>query len=105
MALQGRKAHPRKAPRCFRGVPVRWPPRVGLPDERLGEELAAVVMPKPERTILKEELCGHVAKHLAAFKVPAVILFRDEQLPRGATDKIDKRTLREQVMKELEKYE
>ncbi len=77
----------------------------GLPDERRGEELAAVVMPKPGRTIFKEELYDHVAKHLAAFKVPAVILFRDEQLPRGATDKIDKRTLREQVMKELKKYE
>ena len=75
----------------------------GLPEERLGEELAAVVMPKPGRTISQEELCDHIAKHLAAFKVPTVILFRDEQLPRGTTDKIHKRTLREQVMKELGK--
>jgi long-chain acyl-CoA synthetase len=73
----------------------------GLPDERLGEELAAVVMQKPGRTVSKEELCDHVAKHLAAFKVPAVVLFRDEQLPRGATDKIHKRTLRDEAMKEL----
>ena len=75
----------------------------GLPDQRLGEELAAVVMQKPGRTISKDELCDHVAKHLAAFKVPAVILFRDEQLPRGSTDKIHKRLLRQQVMEELDR--
>jgi long-chain acyl-CoA synthetase len=77
----------------------------GLPDKRLGEELAAVVMFKPGRQISKDELCKHVANHLAAFKVPAVVQFRDEQLPRGATDKIHKRSLREQVLKELGKGE
>ena len=73
----------------------------GLPHERLGEELAAVVMPKPGHTLSVSELCEHVGQHLAAFKVPAVVLFRDEQFPRGATDKIHKRTLRDQVLKEL----
>ena len=65
----------------------------GLPDERLGEELAAVVMPKPGRTISKEELCDHVAKHLAAFKVPTHWEVRSEPLPRNAAGKVLKHVL------------
>ena len=73
----------------------------GLPDERLGEKLACVIMPKPGVTLAEQELRDHIGEHLAAFKVPAVMLFQDEQLPRGATDKIHKRTLRQQVMDSL----
>ncbi len=68
----------------------------GLPDERLGESLTAVVMPKPGQTVSAEELMAHVAERLAKFKVPARIDLIDEPLPRGATGKIFKRQLKEE---------
>lgn len=67
----------------------------GLPDERLGETLAAVVMPKPGQSVSAEELMAHVGERLAKFKVPARIDLTDEPLPRGATGKIFKRQLKE----------
>jgi long-chain acyl-CoA synthetase len=69
----------------------------GVPHERLGEELVAAVVLRPGATLTGEDLRAHVAEHLAAFKVPARIVFVEDQLPRGATGKILKRELREQV--------
>ncbi|MCC5951517.1 MAG: acyl--CoA ligase [Acidimicrobiia bacterium] len=69
----------------------------GVPHERLGEELAAAVVVRPGLTLTEEELAAHVGEHLASFKVPTKIIFTEEQLPRGATGKILKRTLRDQV--------
>ena len=43
---------------------------LGLPHERLGEELAAVVCVRPDATLEAKELQEHVAERLAAFKVP-----------------------------------
>ena len=73
----------------------------GLPDERLGETLAAVVMHKPGRPIDGEELRAHVAEHLARFKVPEHIWVQAEQLPRIASGKIFKRGLRDDAIARL----
>jgi long-chain acyl-CoA synthetase len=70
----------------------------GLPHERLGEELAVAVYPKPGRTIDPDALRAHVAEHLAAFKVPSRVFVWREQLPRNASGKILKRALRESVL-------
>jgi len=67
----------------------------GLPDERLGETLAAVVMRKPGAEITESELKEHAASHLARFKVPEIVWIQDEQLPRIASGKIFKRGLRD----------
>lgn len=66
----------------------------GVPDPRLGEQVAAAVVVKKGATLSAEELQAHVAKRLATFKVPTLITFSEEQLPRGATGKILKRELR-----------
>ena len=66
----------------------------GLPDERLGEEVAAVVVPKAGASLTAAELTAHLASRLAAFKVPSHITVTDERLPRSATGKILKRYLR-----------
>jgi long-chain acyl-CoA synthetase len=68
----------------------------GVPHERLGEEVVAAVLLREGSTLTEAELQAHVAKHLASFKVPTRVLFRDTQLPRGATGKILKRDLREE---------
>jgi acyl-CoA synthetase (AMP-forming)/AMP-acid ligase II len=66
----------------------------GLPDERLGEKLVAVVVPHPGRHVTAKEVCEWVAVHLAAYKVPANVWFQDEALPRNDLGKIDKVALR-----------
>jgi long-chain acyl-CoA synthetase len=66
----------------------------GLPDPRLGEEVAAVVVTRPGATVTVEELQAQVAARLAAFKVPTRIMVTDEVLPRNAAGKILKRELR-----------
>lgn len=65
---------------------------VGLPDERLGEEVAAVVAPKVGESLDAHELRAWLGERLSAYKVPRVYLFVDS-LPKGATGKILKRGL------------
>jgi acyl-CoA synthetase (AMP-forming)/AMP-acid ligase II len=69
----------------------------GLPHERLGEEVAVAVMLRPDHALTADELRAYVGEHLAAFKVPSVVEFVTEPLPRGATGKIHKRTLRDSL--------
>jgi long-chain acyl-CoA synthetase len=68
---------------------------VGLPHERLGEEVAAVVRARPGAVIDAEGLRAFLAGRLAAFKVPSTIELTGEPLPRNATGKVLKRELRE----------
>ncbi|MGH9047964.1 MAG: class I adenylate-forming enzyme family protein [Acidimicrobiales bacterium] len=66
----------------------------GVPDQRLGEQVAAAIVVKPGATLSAAELQAHVGARLAPFKVPTLVTFSTEQLPRGATGKILKRELR-----------
>jgi long-chain acyl-CoA synthetase len=66
----------------------------GIPDPEYGEALAAVIQPTPGTALSAEEIRDHLRKHLAAYKLPRVVEFRDE-LPREDTGKIFKRKLRE----------
>ncbi|UYQ62678.1 class I adenylate-forming enzyme family protein [Streptomyces peucetius] len=68
---------------------------LGVPHPLLGEEVAAVVQLRPGATVTAEELREHVGGTLAAFKVPAHVLVRNEPMPRNPTGKILKRVLRE----------
>ncbi|MER7107371.1 class I adenylate-forming enzyme family protein [Streptomyces sp. NPDC000229] len=67
---------------------------LGVPHPVLGEEVAAVVRLREGATAGAEELRAHVARSLAAFKVPAHVLVQDGPLPRNATGKVLKRDLR-----------
>ena len=71
----------------------------GVPDERLGEELAVVVMPRPGADLDAAAVRAHVARHLARFKVPRYVWLQDEPLPRLAAGKIDKRSLRDRMLR------
>ena len=73
----------------------------GVPDERLGESIAAVVMVKPNMRLSPDDVRAHVASHLARFKVPEHVWVRSEQLPRIASGKIYKRGLREEAIAAL----
>ncbi|WP_225446744.1 class I adenylate-forming enzyme family protein [Streptacidiphilus sp. PB12-B1b] len=74
---------------------------LGVPHPVLGEEVAALVQLRPGSAATAEELRAHVRARLAAFKAPAHILFRPDALPRNATGKIVKRSLRAEVVAAL----
>ncbi len=66
----------------------------GLPDERLGEVVGAVVYCHPGQSVSPEALCEFLKGQMAAFKVPQKIWIADGPLPRLGTEKIDKVALR-----------
>ena len=65
---------------------------VGVPDERLGEEVKAYVATKPGATVGEQELIDYVKTRVAAYKYPRTVEFRDA-LPLGPTGKVAKREL------------
>ena len=66
---------------------------VGVPDERLGEEVAAFVAVKPGASLTEAELIGYCKQRVAACKYPRRVEFRGE-LPKNASGKIVKSMLR-----------
>jgi len=67
----------------------------GVPHDRLGEEVAAAIHPKPGDEIDVDRLKQFLREHIAPFKIPSIIAIHTEQLPRNASGKILKRSLRD----------
>jgi o-succinylbenzoate---CoA ligase len=67
---------------------------VGLPDERWGEAVTAIVVSRPGSAPDCESLRAHCAVALAPFKVPKRVLLRGEPLPRTRSGKLLRRELR-----------
>lgn len=65
---------------------------VGVPDERWGEQLMAVVRARPGAALDAEALRVHAAVHLAPFKIPRYWRFTSD-LPRTASGKVRKNVL------------
>ena len=65
----------------------------GLPDERLGEVVGTAVWCTSKVT--PEELKKVAGEKLAKFKIPKHVFLHSEELPKGATGKINKKGLRE----------
>jgi long-chain acyl-CoA synthetase len=68
----------------------------GLPDERLGEVVGAVVHCQEGESVSAAALTEFLGTRLAAFKIPLQIWFSSESLPRLGTEKIDKVSLRKE---------
>lgn len=73
-----------------------------LPEERLGEQVAAVVMVREGADLNQQELQDFLVPHLAKFKIPSIIYLQREPLHRGATGKIFKKKIREEKLEELQ---
>jgi long-chain acyl-CoA synthetase len=67
---------------------------VGVPHRELGEEVKAVVQLRTGSTATEDDIKAHCSEHLAQFKVPEYVEFRDEPLPRNPAGKILKQLLR-----------
>ena len=59
-------------------------------DERLGEEVGAVVVVEPASAVNPAELRKHCAEHLAPYKIPRYMWVQTQPLPRNANGKISK---------------
>lgn len=66
---------------------------VGITDERSGEAVKVVVVRK-DPALTEADLLAHCRQHLTGYKLPRVIEFRDEPLPKTAVGKILRRELR-----------
>ena len=69
----------------------------GVPDDRLGEEVAVAIMLHPGSDADAEMLRAHCAVSLAKYKIPRYIWLSNESLPRNASGKFLKRQLREDL--------
>jgi acyl-CoA synthetase (AMP-forming)/AMP-acid ligase II len=71
---------------------------IGIPDEKWGELVLALVVKKPGSALTETELITHVKSKLAGYKCPKRVEFRTE-LARTATGKLQKFKLREPYWK------
>lgn len=68
---------------------------VGVPDEKWGETVAAIVVTRPGTTVELEEIRSFCATSLARYKMPRR-LYVIEELPRNGVGKVSKVQLRQQ---------
>ena len=67
---------------------------IGIPDEKWGESVLALVVCAPGMTLTEHEVIAWTKEHLASYKAPKKVEFRSE-LARTATGKLQKFKLRE----------
>ncbi len=89
----GYNVYPREVEDVLYGHPaVAQAAVVGVPDQRLGQEVKAYVTLRPGRRATEAELIEHVKERIASYKYPRFVEFRDT-LPTNAAGKIVKREL------------
>jgi long-chain acyl-CoA synthetase len=74
---------------------VREAAVIGVPDERWGERVHAIVVLKPEVSATGDELIAHCRSLIGGYKVPRSIEFREVPLPTTPVGKVQKNVLRE----------
>ncbi|HEX6601514.1 MAG TPA: long-chain fatty acid--CoA ligase [Solirubrobacterales bacterium] len=89
----GYNVYPREVEEVLYEHPrIREAAVVGIPDDELGEEVGAAVVPQDGEKLQPEEVSAYVKERLAAYKYPRVVWFMDD-LPKGPTGKILKREI------------
>ena len=66
---------------------------VGVPDEKYGEALFAVIVPAPGANPTEVEIIAHCRERIGGYKIPRRMAFIDE-MPKSAMGKILKTELR-----------
>ena len=99
----GYNVYPDEVDRVLMGHPaILEAATIGLPDERRGETVKSFVVVRPGQALSAEQVIAHCREHLAPYKVPRAVEFRDA-LPRSSVLKILRRELREQELAKLRK--
>ncbi len=94
----GEKVFPEEVEECIKLLPqVRDCVVVGVPDERFGETVAAVVEPVPGQTVDTGQVTTHVRGLLARHKAPRHVMLANT-IGRGPNGKADYLGLRAQVV-------
>jgi fatty-acyl-CoA synthase len=75
---------------------------IGVPSEKWGETIKALVVLAPDAAATEADLIAHCKTRLASYKAPTSVEFRD-QIPRTATGKVQKFKLREQYWQGYER--
>jgi fatty-acyl-CoA synthase len=73
---------------------------VGVPDARYGEQLLAVVVPRPGSELTEEDVREFCRGRIAHFKIPRYVRFV-EDYPMTVTGKIQKFKLRDEAIDAL----
>ncbi|MCM4084829.1 long-chain-fatty-acid--CoA ligase [Paractinoplanes hotanensis] len=89
----GYNVYPREVEEVlYRHPGVREAAVVGVPDERLGEEVKAIIVARPGHALTVEEIVDYCRERVAAYKYPRLVEFRDA-LPLTGTGKVLKKDL------------
>jgi long-chain acyl-CoA synthetase len=72
----------------------------GVPDEKWGEAVHAIVVLHPDTTVSGDQLRTHCRELIAGYKVPKAIEISSEPLPKSGPGKILKRVLRDRYLAE-----
>ena len=93
----GENIYPAEVERVLREHPaVAEAVVVGVPDQRWGEAVAAVVVRRSDASVTEEELVAWVGDRVAGYKRPKQVVLAAD-LPRNAAGKVLRRRLREQL--------
>jgi fatty-acyl-CoA synthase len=71
---------------------------IGVPDERWGEAVKAIVVKKPDSDVMPADIIAYARERIAGYKLPKSVDFI-EALPRNPSGKILRRELREPYWK------
>ncbi|MFC3616537.1 class I adenylate-forming enzyme family protein [Lutimaribacter marinistellae] len=74
-----------------------------IPHPRLGETVGAAIQAPPGTQLTCDTIAEFLSGRIAKFKIPERIWVQAEPLPRGATDKIDRRAIRASSIADMEK--
>ncbi len=76
---------------------------IGIPDQKWGEAVHAIVRLKEGQQISEEDIINHCQNVIAGFKCPKSISFRSQPMPVSGAGKILKTELRKSFWKDIDK--
>ncbi|WP_127508604.1 long-chain-fatty-acid--CoA ligase [Actinoplanes solisilvae] len=89
----GYNVYPREVEEVLYHHPgVRDAAVVGVPDDRLGQEVKAIIVARPGHSLSAQEIVEYCRERVAAYKYPRLVEFRDS-LPLTGTGKVLKKDL------------
>lgn len=99
----GENIYPREIEEVLNNHPaIREVAVVGVPDEKWGEAVKAVIVLKPDVTLGEADVIDYCKEHLAGFKKPKSVEFRKE-LPKSPLGKILKAEIRKEYWRHLDR--